>query len=63
VRNGVIAGQNDFRSAAATDRVLAMIREDASRENVRASRTIVGAREVPPRRGIGAALRALRVGS
>lgn len=63
VRDGAVEGQNDFRSAAATDRVLAMIREDASRESSRVSRTDVVTREVPVRRGIGAALRALRVGS
>ncbi|QIG38796.1 Gfo/Idh/MocA family oxidoreductase [Microbacterium sp. 4R-513] len=64
VIDGAIEGENDFASAAVTDRVIAMISEDASRVGARLTREGAAARQAPaPRRGISAAFRALRAGA
>lgn len=59
---GSVDGENDFASAAVTDRVLSMISDDAAREGSRLTRTGAIRTQAPVRRGIGAALRGLRVG-
>jgi scyllo-inositol 2-dehydrogenase (NADP+) len=59
---GETKGENDFASAAVTDRVISMISQDAARGDSGVSSGAVAPAAVPRRR-IGAALRALRVGS
>lgn len=64
VIDGAIEGENDFASAAVTDRVIAMIAEDATRDGARLTREGASARQAPAaRRGLGAALRGLMAGA
>jgi hypothetical protein len=67
VRSRAVHGQNDFGSAAATDRVIAMISEDATRVDARLAASGHTATITPlaPRRAsrFGTALRALRGGA
>lgn len=67
VRSRAVHGQNDFGSAAVTDRVIAMISEDATRVDARLAASGHTATITPlaPRRAsrFGTALRALRGGA
>lgn len=65
VIEGQVEGENDFASAAVTDRVIAMISQDATRDGARLTREGSSARQPQPapRRGFTAALRGLRAGA
>ncbi|MHA3725146.1 Gfo/Idh/MocA family protein [Leucobacter sp. HY1910] len=64
VQVGATAGTNDFSSAAATDRVISMISEDASRESSRLhTGEITQVTVTPPRSRLAAAFSALRGGN
>lgn len=66
VAAGRVQGENDFASAAATDRVISLIAEDAGREGSRLAVAADGesrASAAPKKSRIGAALQALRGGN
>ena len=64
VTSGEAIGENDFASAAATDRVIALIAEDAEREGSRLTGSQNPESVTPPKSSnrIGAAIKALRGG-